>query len=132
MNCTKISIALSAALALGACASNSPSQSGYDSDKQADMEPASEPAMEPAMASGMESERDADMGSSSMSLHDRVHGALQQKMGSAASGISVRVEGSKVFLDGHVGSQADHDRAHEIAHDVSGVTSVEHGSLKVH
>ena len=124
MNCTRISIALSAALALCACASNSPSQSGYDSDKQSAMEPTSEPAME--------REQGPDMGSSSMSLHDRVHDALQQQMGSAASGISVRVDGSKVFLDGHVGSQADHDRAHEIAHDVSGVTSVEHGTLKVH
>lgn len=128
MNCTKISIALSAALALCACASNSPSTSGYDSDKQTGMEPTSEPAMEPAM----EPEQGPDMGSSLMTLHDRVHDALQQQMGSAASGISVRVDGSKVFLSGHVGSQADHDRAHEIAHDVSGVTSVDHGMLKVH
>ncbi len=120
MNVTRISIALSVAMALGACASNPPAQSDYDSEPPKAMEPAMEPDMEPAMPA------------SSMSLHDRVHDALQQQMGSAASGISVRVDGSKVFLGGHVGSQADHDRAHEIAHDVSGVTSVDHGSLKVH
>lgn len=67
-----------------------------------------------------------------MSMHDRVHDALQHQMGSAASGITVRVEGSTVFLGGHVGSQADHDRGHDIAHGVSGVSSVQHSALKVH
>lgn len=124
MNFTKTFIALSAALALGACASSSPSQSGYDSDEQTAMEPTADLAMEP--------ERDRDMGTSAMSLHDQVHDALQQQLGNAGSGISVRVDGSKVFLTGHVGSQADHDRAHDIAHGVSGVTSVDHRALKIH
>jgi osmotically-inducible protein OsmY len=113
MNSTRILIVLFAALALGACASNSPPQRGYDSNPQPTREPTREPA-------------------SSMSLHDRVHNALQYQMGSSGSDISVRVDGTKVFLSGHVGSQADHDRAHDIAHDVSGVTSVDHKALKVH
>lgn len=112
MNSSKLLIALSAALALGACASNSPPQRGYDSYGQSAREP--------------------DMGRSSMSLHDRVHDALQQQLGRSGSGISVRVDGSKVFLSGHVGSQSDHDRAHDIAHGISGVTSVNHTALKVH
>ncbi len=67
-----------------------------------------------------------------MSIHDRVHAALTAAMGSAASDIEVRVDGSKVYLTGHVGSSADHDRAHDIAHGVSGVTSVDHSGLIVH
>lgn len=66
------------------------------------------------------------------SLHDRVHSALMSGMGSAANDISVRVDGSVVYLSGHVGSQADHNRAHEIAHDVAGVTNVDHSGLVVH
>ena len=68
----------------------------------------------------------------SMSLHDRVHAALRGGMGSAASGISVRVDGSTVYLTGHVATRADHDRAHAIAHGVSGVTRVDHSGLMVH
>lgn len=67
-----------------------------------------------------------------LSLHDRVHSALMDRMGSAASDIEVRVDGSTVYLTGHVGSSADHDRAHTIAHDVSGVTEVDHSGLVVH
>ena len=66
------------------------------------------------------------------SLHDRVHAALTSQMGAAASGITVRIEGTMVHLSGHVGSQADHERAHQIAHDVPGVTMVHHDELVVH
>ena len=66
-----------------------------------------------------------------MSLHDQVHAALQSGLGAAADGISVRVQGTKVYLSGHVATKADHDRAHEIAHDVPGVTFVDHSGLKV-
>lgn len=69
---------------------------------------------------------------SSMSLHDRVHSALQDGMGAAASDITVRVDGSQVYLTGHVGSKADHERAHAIVHDVPGVTLVEGSGLTVH
>lgn len=66
-----------------------------------------------------------------MSLHDQVHSALMSGLGSDADGISVRVEGTKVYLSGHVATKADHDRAHDIAHDVPGVTAVDHSELKV-
>lgn len=67
-----------------------------------------------------------------MSLHDRVHMALQDGMGSAASDITVRVDGSTVYLTGHVATKADHERAHDIAHDVPGVSTVDHSGLVVH
>ncbi len=67
-----------------------------------------------------------------MSIHDSVHAALMNGMGAAANGIEVRVVGSRVYLSGHVATMADHDRAHEIAHGVAGVTEVDHSGLKVH
>ena len=66
-----------------------------------------------------------------MTLHDQVHAALQSGLGSVADGISVRVVGTKVYLSGHVATKADHDRAHDIAHDVPGVTAVDHSGIKV-
>ena len=110
MRISRLLIAVPAAILLGACASSPPPTQPPQSA------PRYERAPQPATTS----------------LHDRVHDALQSQMGSAASGISVRVEGSTVFLGGHVGSQADHNRAHEIAHDVSGVSSVNHEALRVH
>lgn len=112
MKISKLSIAMPAALVLGACASSPPPGPIYEPAPAPRYEPAPQPAP--------------------MSLHDRVHDALQRQMGSAASGISVRVDGSAVYLGGHVGSQVDHDRAHDIAHGVSGVTSVNHKGLRVH
>ncbi len=94
-----------AALFLGACASNPPN----------DYQPAP-PQHQAAHAS----------------MHDQVHAAINDQMGSAGSDISVRVDGSKVYLSGHVGSQADHQRAHDIAHHVAGVTMVDHKALVVH
>lgn len=70
--------------------------------------------------------------SDTMSLHDRVHAALRREMGAAANGITVVVDGTTVRLGGHVESQADHDRAHAIAHRVAGVTRVTHDDLVVH
>lgn len=67
-----------------------------------------------------------------MSMHDQVHNALRDGMGASASDIEVRVDGSTVYLGGHVGSQADHKRAHDIAHRVPGVTTVNHSGLMVH
>lgn len=109
MKITLLSIALGSALLVGACASKAPPPN--DPPYQAPDPPYQAPAL---------------------SLHDRVHDALVRDMGNAASGITVRVDGSKVFLGGHVGSQADHNRAHDVAHDVSGVSSVDHKGLRVH
>lgn len=113
MRTSRFLIPMSAALALAACASSPPP-------------PASSPPYQPPPPPYQPSPPPA------MSLQDRVHDALQRQMGAAASGISVRVEGSKAFLSGHVGSQADSNRAHDIAHDVSGVSSVDHSGLRVH
>ena len=66
-----------------------------------------------------------------MTLHDRVHAALSADMGSAASGISVRVDGNAVYLTGTVGSMAARTRAHDVAHAVSGVGRVDHSGLVV-
>ncbi len=66
-----------------------------------------------------------------MSLHDSVHAALMNAMGASANGIEVRVDGSRVYLSGHVATRADHNRAHQVAHDVAGVSSVDHSGLKV-
>jgi len=67
-----------------------------------------------------------------MSIHDRVHAAINAGMGSAASDIEVRADGSKVYLTGHVGSNADRERAHSLAHGTSGVTMVDYSGLMVH
>ena len=66
-----------------------------------------------------------------MSIHDSVHQALMNGMGAAANDIQVRVDGNTVYLSGHVATMADHDRAHEIAHGVAGVTNVDHSGLHV-
>ena len=66
-----------------------------------------------------------------MSLHDSVHQALMDGMGAAATDIEVRVDGSRVYLGGHVATKADHDRADEIAEKVTGVTKVDHSGLKI-
>lgn len=64
-------------------------------------------------------------------IHERVHDALYRNMGDDASDIAVRVDGSEVFLSGCVDSQAKHDRAHDLAHGVSGVAAVYHDELAV-
>ena len=65
------------------------------------------------------------------SLHDRVHDALMEQMGPAVNDVGVRVEGSAVFLTGHVHSAADKERAHDIAHGVAGAGSVDISGLAV-
>lgn len=64
-------------------------------------------------------------------IHERVHDALYRNMGDDAGDIAVRVENGEVFLSGCVDSQAQHDRAHDLAHDVKGVTAVYHDELGV-
>jgi osmotically-inducible protein OsmY len=57
---------------------------------------------------------------------------MDHEMGIAASTIKIRVEGSVVYLTGHVSKHEDHDLAHRIVSEVSGVTSVNHDGLEVH
>ena len=65
------------------------------------------------------------------SLHDRVHDALMEQMGPAVNDLGVRIEGSAVFLTGHVHSEADKQRAHDIAHGVDGAGTVDVSGLAV-
>lgn len=117
MQIKSLAAALLTVAALSACASRPMSADMPDSERSMPM-PA--PAAEPMPMPG------------SMSVHDRVHAALMSGMGSAGSDIEVRADGSKVYLTGHVGSNADRERAHAIAHDMSGVTMVDYSGLKVH
>jgi osmotically-inducible protein OsmY len=65
------------------------------------------------------------------SLHDRVHDALMEQMGPAVNDVGVTVKGSAVTLTGSVKSEADKQKAHDIAHGVSGAGSVDISALVV-
>lgn len=116
MNWFKMSVTVSVAALLSGCMAKSPPP---------DYNPPPKVYEEPAVY-------EAPREPVSMSMHDQVHNALMDSMGTAASDIEVRVDGGTVYLTGHVGSKADHDRAHDIAHNVSGVSSVDHSGLVVH
>jgi hypothetical protein len=114
---TRLSVTVLATVALAACASTAPPpryETTAPPRHEASPPPRHAPAAQPTH-----------------SLHDAVHAALQREMGNAASGITVRVQGSEVYLGGRVRSQADHDRAHDIAHRVRGVSRVFHNDLRV-
>jgi hypothetical protein len=64
-------------------------------------------------------------------LHDRVHDALMEQMGPKVNDVGVTLHGTMVHLTGHVHSEADKQRAHDIAHGVSGVTGVDISALAV-
>ena len=64
-------------------------------------------------------------------LHDRVHDALMEQMGPKVNDVGVTMHGTTAHLTGHVHSEADKQRAHEIAHGVSGVTAVVISALAV-
>lgn len=66
-----------------------------------------------------------------MSLTNRVKTALTAGMGSDAAGIDVRVEGTTVYLTGHVATSALRGQAHSVAHGTQGVTSVVDEGLTV-
>jgi osmotically-inducible protein OsmY len=64
-------------------------------------------------------------------LHDRVHDALMEQMGPKVNDVGVTMHDTTVHLTGHVHSAADKQRAHDIAHGVSGVTAVDISALAV-
>jgi hypothetical protein len=64
-------------------------------------------------------------------LHDRVHDALMEQMGPKVNDVGVTMHGTTAHLTGHVHSEADKQRAHDIAHGVSGVTAVDISALAV-
>lgn len=66
-----------------------------------------------------------------MTLTDQVKANLNSGMGSDAAGIDVRVDGSTVYLTGHVATSALREQAHSIAHGTAGVSSVVYEGLTV-
>ncbi|HVR81641.1 MAG TPA: BON domain-containing protein [Luteimonas sp.] len=68
---------------------------------------------------------------SNMMLTDSVRAALTSGMGTDATGIDVRVDGSTAYLTGHVATRALREQAHSIAHGTAGVTNVVYEGLMV-
>jgi hypothetical protein len=68
---------------------------------------------------------------SNMMLTDQVKANLNSGMGSDAAGIDVRVDGSTVYLTGHVATSALREQAHSIAHGTAGVSTVIYEGLTV-
>lgn len=66
-----------------------------------------------------------------MTLTDRVRAALNAGMGTDAAGIDVRVDGTTVYLTGHVATSALREKAHDIAHGTAGVSTVVYEGLTV-
>jgi hypothetical protein len=66
-----------------------------------------------------------------MTLTDQVKANLNSGMGSDAAGIDVRVDGSTVYLTGHVATSALREQAHSIAHGTAGVSTVIYEGLTV-
>jgi hypothetical protein len=66
-----------------------------------------------------------------MMLTDQVKANLSSGMGSNAAGIDVRVDGSTVYLTGHVATSTLREQAHSIAHGTAGVSTVVYEGLTV-
>jgi osmotically-inducible protein OsmY len=62
---------------------------------------------------------------------DDVRASLDKAMGSDAAGIDVKVDGTTVYLTGHVATQALHDQAVSVAQGTAGVSTVVHTGLSV-
>lgn len=67
----------------------------------------------------------------SASLHDKVHAALERAPSLQNTNISVRVEGSVVYLSGEVDTPEQKQTAHDVAHSVEGVTNVHYDDIRV-
>ncbi len=62
---------------------------------------------------------------------DDVKAALNNALGTNAAGIDVKVDGTTVFLTGHVATRALHDQAVAVAQGTAGVSSVVHTGLTI-
>jgi len=58
-------------------------------------------------------------------LRDRVAALLAERMGDAARGLRVHVVGTNLWLTGRAPDRWERDRAHDLAHEVAGVTRVD-------
>ncbi len=68
---------------------------------------------------------------SNMLKTDDVRATLNNALGTNAAGIDVKVDGTTVFLTGHVATQALHDQAVSVAQGTAGVSTVVHTGLTV-
>ena len=62
-------------------------------------------------------------------LRDRVRRLLAERMGEEAGRIQVHVEGTTLWLTGHASDRWERDRAHDLAHEVVGVTRVDSSGI---
>jgi len=62
---------------------------------------------------------------------DDVRAALDNALGTDAAGIDVKVDGTTVYLTGHVATQALHNQAVSVAQGTAGVGTVVHTGLTV-
>ena len=56
---------------------------------------------------------------------------LAERMGEHAARIDVRVEGTNLWLTGRAPDRWERDRAHDLAHEVAGVTRVDSSGIGV-
>ena len=116
MQARSLILAACVALAAGAC-QTTPSDDADDTpDRNANT----------SAAAGTSTPADPDR-----PLHDRVHDALMEQMGPKVNDLGVRVDGSTVYLTGHVHSEADKQLAHDIAHRVRGAGTVDVTGLTI-
>lgn len=62
---------------------------------------------------------------------DDVRATLNNALGTNAAGIDVKVDGTTVYLTGHVATQALHDQAVSVAQGTAGVSTVVHTGLTI-
>jgi hypothetical protein len=71
------------------------------------------------------------LANANMKLTDDVRANLETAMGSDAAGIEVRVDGTTVYLTGHVATEELRAKAHSVAHGTAGVSTVVYEGLTV-
>lgn len=62
---------------------------------------------------------------------DDVRATLDNALGTNAAGIDVKVDGTTVYLTGHVATKELHDQAVSVARGTAGVSSVVHTGLTI-
>lgn len=71
------------------------------------------------------------LANSNMLKTDDVRATLDNALGTNAAGIDVKVDGTTVYLTGHVATQALHNQAVSVAQGTAGVSTVVHTGLTV-
>lgn len=68
---------------------------------------------------------------SNMMKTDDVRATLDNALGTNAAGVDVKVDGTTVYLTGHVATQQLHNQAVSVAKGTAGVSNVVHTGLTV-